>query len=101
MTDTQSVVRDEGSTGHRRSASMAHESAQPIFSEYVINHRESFRAEISNINGREVVCLARWKSTQDGMKRTGSAFEFGAHRLDAIVGILANIQAALYKGCRR
>jgi hypothetical protein len=53
------------------------------------------RAEICTINGHQVVRLSRWKQTDLGSKRTGCAFEFGLHRLTAVVGILANIQAAI------
>lgn len=98
MTDILSVVRDEGLTGRRCGAARASESAQPVFSDYVINHRERFRAEICIINGRQIVRLARWKSTSDGLKRTGCAFEFGIHRLDAVAGILASVRRSLDDG---
>jgi hypothetical protein len=93
MTDLVSVVRDEGSTG-RRYCAKAHESAQPFF-DHAINSREIFRAEICTINGRQVVRLARWKLTPAGLKRTGCAFEFGAHRINGIAGIVRDAQVAL------
>jgi hypothetical protein len=101
MTDSMSVVRNEGLMGHRNGATAASRSAQPIFSEHEINNREVFRAEICSINGRQVVLLARWKSTSTGLKRTGSAFEFGVHRLDAIAGLLESLRNSLEDGGSR
>jgi hypothetical protein len=94
MTDSLSVGRNEGLTGRRCSAARAHESAQPIF-EYAINPREVFRAEICTINGRQVVRLSRWKRTPAGNKRTGCAFEFGAHRCASVVKMLSDIERML------
>jgi hypothetical protein len=74
---------------------MSMESAQPFYSEYAINPREVLRAEICIINGRRVVCLSRWKRTPEGHKRTGSAFEFGAHRCTAVAKLLSDIEREL------
>jgi hypothetical protein len=74
---------------------MSERSTQPIFSEYAINPREVFRAEICIINGRQVVRLTRWKRTPEGDKRTGCAFEFGAHRCQGVVKMLSDVQREL------
>ena len=95
MTSALLVVRDEGLTGRRCSAARAHESAQPFYSEYAINPREVFRAEICTINGQQVVRLSRWKRTPEGDKRAGCAFEFGAHRSGAVVKLLSDIEREL------
>jgi hypothetical protein len=69
---------------------------QPFYSEYAINPREVLRAEICSIKGRSVVRLSRWKRTAAGNeKRTGCAFEFGAHRCSAVVALLSNIEREL------
>ena len=95
MTSALLVVRDEGLTGRRCSAARAHESAQPFYSEYAINPREVFRAEICTINGRQVVSLSRWKRTPEGHKRTGCTFQFGAHRCKAVANLLSDIEREL------
>ena len=74
---------------------MSERSTQPIFSEYAINPREVFRAEICAINGRPVVRLTRWKRTPEGNKRTGCAFEFGAHRCKAVASLISDIEREL------
>jgi hypothetical protein len=76
-------------------AATANDSAQPFYSEYAINPREVLRAEICTINGRPVVRLSRWKQTPEGHKRTGCAFEFGAHRCTAVAKLLADIEREL------
>ena len=91
MTVTLTVARNES----QGLASTANESAQPICSEYAINSREKIRAEICDINGRQVVRLSRWKQSPDGLKRTGCAFEFGAHRCKAVSGLLSDIEREL------
>jgi hypothetical protein len=69
---------------------------QPFTSEYAINPREGFRVEICFIKGRPVVRLIRWKRTAAGNeKRTGCAFEFGAHRCSAVVALLSDIERKL------
>ena len=94
MTVTLTVVRNEG-LSRQRIAATANDSAQPIYSEYAINPREVFRAEICIINGRQVVRLTRWKRTPEGDKRTGCAFEFGAHRCQGVVKMLSDVQREL------
>src|SRR2546425_903393 len=94
MTVTLTVLRNEG-PGRQPIANPANDSAQPIYSEYAINPREVFRAEICTINGRRVVRLSRWKRTPTGNKRTGCAFEFGAHRCKAVANLLSNIEREL------
>src|SRR5450755_3429048 len=69
---------------------------QPFYSEYAINPREVLRAEICSIKGRSVVRLTRWKRTAAGNeKRTGSCFEFGAHRCGVVASLMADIERAL------
>jgi hypothetical protein len=94
MTVTLTVVRNEG-LSRQRIAATANDSAQPIYTEYAINPREVFRAEICTINGRAVVRLSRWKRTPEGSKRTGCAFEFGAHRCKAVANLLSDIEREL------
>jgi hypothetical protein len=94
MTVTLTVVRNEG-LSRQRIAATANESAQPFYSEYAINPREVFRAEVCTINGRAVVRVARWKRTPEGHKRTGCAFEFGAHRCRAVAGLISDIEREL------
>jgi hypothetical protein len=96
MTSALLVVRDdEGLSSRHYSAATARDSAQPFYSEYAINPREVFRAEICTINGRAVVRLSRWKRTPEGDKRTGCAFEFGAHRSGAVAKLLSDIEREL------
>jgi hypothetical protein len=94
MTVTLTVVRNDG-LSRQRIAATANDSARPIYSEYTINPREVLRAEICTINGRQVVRLSRWKRTPEGHKRTGCAFEFGAHRCKAVLGMLSDVERML------
>jgi hypothetical protein len=74
----------------------APEPTQPFTSEYAINAREVLRAEICSIKGRPVIRLSRWKRTAAGNeKRTGSVFEFGAHRCGIVASLLSDIERAL------
>src|ERR1700737_4404169 len=96
MTSALLVVRDdEGLSSRHYSATTAHESAQPFYSEYAINPREVFRAEICTINGSSVVRFTRWKRTPEGDKRTGCVFEFGAHRTGVVAKLLSDIEREL------
>jgi hypothetical protein len=98
MTGSLPVVRDRdgGFEGRHYSAATATESAQPFTSEYAINAREVLCAEICTINGRPVIRLSRWKLTPAGdKKRTGSAFEFGAHRTGVVAKLLSDIEREL------
>jgi hypothetical protein len=94
MTVTLTVVRNEG-LSRQRIAATANDSAQPFYSEYAINPREVFRAEVCTINGRAVVRLSRWKRTPEGHKRIGFVFEFGAHRCQGVVKMLSDIEREL------
>ena len=94
MTVTVTVLRNE-SSGRQDIANPANDSAKPFYSEYAINPREVFRAEICTINGKAVVSLSRWKRTPEGHKRTGSAFEFGAHRCQGVVNMLSDLAREL------
>ena len=98
MTGSLPVVRDRdgGLEVRHYSAATAPESAQPFYSEYAINPREVLRAEICSIKGRSVVRLTRWKRTAAGNeKRTGSVFEFGAHRCGVVASLISDIERAL------
>jgi hypothetical protein len=67
-----------------------------IATEFPINHHECFRADITMRNGKPIVALSRWKTTSAGTsRRTGQAFEFGAHRLSAVAKLLAEAETAL------
>jgi hypothetical protein len=77
-------------------APAATDPLQPFYSEYAINPREVLRAEICSIKGRSVVRFSRWKRTAAGNeKRTGCAFEFGAHHCSAVVALLSDIERKL------
>jgi hypothetical protein len=66
-----------------------------VVTEFPLNRRESFRAEISDSTGLLVVSIGRWKVRSDGtVRRAGPALEFAAHRLDGIAELLANVQRA-------
>jgi hypothetical protein len=67
-----------------------------IVSDFLLNHRQRFRAEISTRDGKPVVCISRVKKTPKGLQRTGQAFEFGAHRIKAVAGLLAEVQRVLH-----
>ena len=98
MTGSLPVVRDRdgGFEGRHCSAATAPVSAQPFTSEYAINPREVLRAEICSIKGHLVVRLSRWKRSAAGNeKRTGCAFEFGAHRCGVVANLLSDIERAL------
>jgi hypothetical protein len=69
---------------------------QPFTSEYAISAHQILRAEICFIKGHPVVRLSRWKRTAAGNeKRTGSVFEFGAHRIGEVANLIADIERAL------
>ena len=83
--DATQVERSEPASG-----------TQPFYSEYAINPREVLRAEICSIKGHLVVRLSRWKRSAAGNeKRTGCAFEFGAHRCGVVANLLSDIERAL------
>jgi hypothetical protein len=72
------------------------DSREPaILSEFSLSRRESLRAEICTINGRQVVRLGRWKLTPNGHKRTGCVLEFGAHRCGAVANLLSDAEREL------
>jgi hypothetical protein len=67
-----------------------------VVSEIPINRHECFRADIKMRDGKPIVALSRWKTTSAGTsRRTGQAFEFGAHRLSAVAKLLAEAETAL------
>jgi hypothetical protein len=69
---------------------------QPFRTERAINPREALWAEICFIKGRPVVRLSRVKRTAAGNeKRTGSVFEFGAHRCGVVADLLSDIAREL------
>jgi hypothetical protein len=69
---------------------------QPFRTERAINPREVLCAEICSIKGRSVVRFSRLKRTAAGNeKRTGSVFEFGAHRCGIVASLLSDIERAL------
>jgi len=69
---------------------------QPFTSEYAISAHQILRAQICFIKGHPVVRLSRWKRTAAGNeKRTGSVFEFGAHRCGVVASLIADIERAL------
>jgi hypothetical protein len=69
---------------------------QPFRTERAINPREALCAEICFIKGHPVVRLTRVKRTAAGReKRTGSCFEFGAHRCGEVASLIADIERAL------
>jgi hypothetical protein len=47
------------------------------FFEAPISSHESFRAEITVRKGKQIIALSRWKTTPDGPKRAGQAFDLG------------------------
>ena len=51
-----------------------------IVAEFRLNHHHSFRAELVVRAGKPMVSISRLKITPLGARRTGQAFEFGAHR---------------------
>jgi hypothetical protein len=66
-----------------------------VVSDFLLNHNQRFRAEIISRDGKTVVSISRWKSTPKGPRRTGQVFEFGAHRIGAVTGLLAEVQRVL------
>ena len=66
-----------------------------LVSEEILNSHQSLRAEITTLNGRSVVRLARWKLTAAGPQRTGQVFEFGAHRTADIARMISDVQRHL------
>lgn len=78
-------------------------SSQPfrndrLLAEYPLNRHQNIRVELVTRHGNAVVSLSRWKSTAEGSKRTGQNFEFGAHRLGAVLQLLSEAQARLEVG---
>jgi hypothetical protein len=67
------------------------QQASIIVSEFTLNHRQRFRAEIIMRDGKPVVSISRWKKNN----RTGQAFEFGAHRTAAVTNLLMEVQRVL------
>jgi hypothetical protein len=66
-----------------------------VVSEFPLNHHQSFRAELVVRAGKSMVSISRLKNTPNGARRTGQAFEFGAHRAAAMAKLLSEIVHAL------
>jgi hypothetical protein len=66
-----------------------------VVSDFLLNHRQRFRAEIIARDGKPVVSISRWKSTPKGPRRTGQAFEFGGHRIGAVIALLVEVQRVM------
>jgi hypothetical protein len=62
-----------------------------VVSEFPLNHHQSFRAELVVRAGKSMVSISRLKNTPNGARRTGQAFEFGAHRAAAMAKLLSEI----------
>ncbi len=75
----------------QRSAQDSPPGTTIVFSEYPLNRHDALRAEVTIRDGKAVVALSRWKNSPTGARRTGQAFEFGAHRLHAVMQILADV----------
>jgi hypothetical protein len=69
-----------------------------VVSEFPLNHHQSFRAEIVMRAGKPMVSISRLKITPNGARRTGQAFEFGAHRTAAIAHLLSEVLRTLAAG---
>jgi hypothetical protein len=66
-----------------------------VVSDFPLNHRHRFRAEVITRDGKLVVSISRWKTTPMGLRRTGQALEFGAHRTGAVAALLVEVQHVL------
>src|SRR5450432_1403698 len=69
-----------------------------VVAEFPINHHQSFRAELIVRAGKPMVSISRLKITPNGARRTGQAFEFGAHRTAAIASLLLEVLRTLATG---
>ena len=69
-----------------------------VVAEFRLNHHHSFRVELVVRAGKPMVSISRLKITPLGARRTGQAFEFGAHRTAAIAGLLSEVLRALGTG---
>lgn len=75
---------------------LATAQAAIVVSEFPLNSHESFRAEIVDRQDKSIVAISRWKKTATGrLKRTGVAFEFGAHRIAGMAALVADVQRVL------
>ena len=75
---------------------LAATQATIVVSELSFNSYDSIRAELIGRNGNLVVAISRWKNTPSGhLKRTGAAFEFGAHRIADMAKIVSDVQRIL------
>ena len=66
-----------------------------FIAEYEVSHHDVIRAEIIERQGKPVVTLSRWKRSPNGDKRSGQAFEFGAHRTEGVANILNSVLLSL------
>ena len=70
-------------------------NASSVVAEFPVNHHQSVRAELVVRAGKPMVSISRLKITPSGARRTGQAFEFGAHRTAAIVSLLSEVLQTL------
>lgn len=72
--------------------------ATVVVAEFPVSHRECLRASITHDRRGSVVSLTRWKCSPDGtMKRTsGHGFDFAAHRLHAVIRLLADVENLMH-----
>jgi hypothetical protein len=66
-----------------------------VVSEFPLNAWESIRAEVCQRRGKSIVSISRWKTTAAGPQRTGSGFEFAAHRVEDMAKMMGDVQLAL------
>jgi hypothetical protein len=66
-----------------------------VVSEFSLNAWESIRAEVCQRRGKSIVSIARWKTTLAGSQRSGSGFEFAAHRVEDVARMIGDVQRAL------
>lgn len=69
-------------------------------SEIPISTHETFRADVATRGGKQIIAVARWKQTPSGPRRTGQAFEFARHRLEALQRLLTDVAQGLPTGGR-
>jgi len=77
------------------SQSLISADATVVVAEYPLNRHQAFRAEIIHRCGKVNVSLSRWKLSNGVNRKTGQSFEFGAHRLRAVLRLLADVERTL------
>ena len=76
-------------------AALCQRTGNIVVSEFPLNRHQVFRAEVIMREGTPTVAISRWKITAAGARRTGQAFEFGAHRIGAVINLLSEMQSVL------